>query len=179
MKTKTIELFEYSELSPESKEKAYKDWRENNFDEYYLQVELDNRLDELLEEKGIVPISDIKGYPSKHAKLYYSLSHNQGDGLMFEGTFEWKGHTITVKQSGRYYHSHSKVIESWDNAGEYVPNGHEEDYNKFDGIYHEICNELEKVGYETIDDMQSEAFFIEECNSNELYFSKDGSLQEK
>jgi hypothetical protein len=58
MKTKTINLYSYDELDTEAQEKAYQDWLED-FDVYSLQVFLDNRLEELLEDHKIKPTRDL------------------------------------------------------------------------------------------------------------------------
>lgn len=176
MKTKTIKLYEYSELSPEAKKRALEKWNEHNFDDYYLQVELDNYLDELLEESGIKPVADLKGYETNHAKIYYSLGYSQGDGAMFEGRFEWNGYNVTVRQSGHYYHYNSKDISIYTNDQQdevYDEKVHED----FNDIYIKISKKLEKRGYETIEDMQSEAYFIETCNANEYTFREDGTME--
>jgi len=175
MKTKTITLYEYSELSPESKKRAHEHYINEDFDGYALQVYLDNAIEPLLEKYKIVPVSTAdKKYASKYAKIYYSLAHRQGDGAMFEGTFTWKKWTVNIKQSGHYYHSNSKVIElSNDNGDEPT----EADENAFEIIYQAICKELEREGYAQIEDLQSEAYFIEECNANEWTFREDGTLE--
>lgn len=177
---KTIELYEYSELKPEAKEKALKNYKENDFDEFSLRVHLDNEIEELLQKYGIVPIQDLKGYETKYAKVYYSLSHCQGDGVMFEGVFsfptetekegeQWKRYVVTVKQSGRYSHSNSKTVE--------VENDNEVVAKEFEQVYQKICKELEQSGYKHIEELQSEAYFIEECNANEWTFREDGTRE--
>jgi hypothetical protein len=176
MQQKTITLYEYSELSPEAKKRAHETYVNSSFDDYALQVHLDNFIEELLEKNGIVPVSTAdKKYASTHAKIYYSLSHSQGDGAMFEGTFTWKKWTVNIKQSGHYYHSNSKVIElSNDNGDEPT----EKDEEAFEKVYQAICKELEREGYSQIEDLQSEAYFIEECNANEWTFREDGTQEQ-
>lgn len=172
MKTKTINLFEYSELSPEAKKKALEHFREHDFDEYYLKVGLDNEVSDLLEEHKIKPIDGT------YAKLYYSLSHSQGDGLMFEGVFDWKKYHITIKHSGHYYHSYSKTLEiTYIDKEENEQDADEGTYAEFEKIYQTICKTLEKHGYEVIEDMQSEDYFIEQCNNYEYTFREDGTRE--
>lgn len=175
MQQKTITLYEYSELSPESKKRAHENYIHEDFDGTALQVHLDNFIGELLEKHGIVPVSTAdKKYESKYAKIFYSLSHSQGDGAMFEGTFHWKEYTVNIKQSGRYYHSNSKEITLYerDTLAE-----NEVEEAAFEVIYQSICKELEREGYSQIEDLQSEAYFIEECNSNEWTFREDGTRE--
>lgn len=174
MKTKTITLYEYSELSPEAKAKALAHYREHDFDSYGLQVHLDNELDGLLKKHGIKPTHDLKGYESKHAQIQYSLTNSQGDGVMFEGVFKWKDYAITIKQSGHYYHSNSKIVEITDDIdGEATEQAEKE----FEIVYQKICKELEKLGYSYIEDMESEDAFIEHCNANEYTFREDGTME--
>lgn len=180
MKTKTIKLYEYSELEPKAKEKALAHYRANDFDSYGLQVHLDNEIGELLAKHGITPLRDLKGYESKYVKVYFSLAHCQGDGVMFEGVFsfptatekeggQWKRYEVTVKHSGRYYHSNSKTVE--------VEHDNEAVEKEFEEVYQIICKELEKSGYAYIEDMESEEAFIEYCNANEVTFREDGTVE--
>lgn len=176
MKTKTINLYEYEELLPEAKEKALAHYREHNFEPFGLQVHLDNEIQTLLEQHGIKPISTAdKKYDSKYAQIYYSLSSCQGDGVMFEGTFTWNGYTVNIKRAGRYYHSNSKCVEITDEEGNTVDT--EEPYTAFEAIYQSICKELERQGYDYIEDMESEAYFIELCNDNGYTFREDGTME--
>lgn len=182
MKTKTITLYEYSELSKEAKEKAHRHYVEQEFDDASLTVHLDNLVQELLEKHGIEVLSTADGkYDSKYAKLYYSLSHCQGDGIMFEGIFsfptetekeggQWKKYQVKVKQSGHYSHSHSKTVE--------VEPENEAVEKEFEIVYQKICKELEQSGYAHIDDLQSEGYFEEECNANEWTFREDGTRED-
>lgn len=168
MKTKIIKLYEYSELKPKAQKKALNDWNENSIEEYVLQVDLDNYLSDLMED------NKIKRAGSDYPKIWYSLGYSQGDGAMFEGTFQWKGYTINVKQSGHYYHAYSKDIEMTTDkkAGVSIQTS-----KKFEDVYIKICKALERRGYEIIEDMQSEAYFIEQCNANEYTFREDGTME--
>lgn len=146
MQTKTINLYEYSELSPKAKEKALSAWRVQSWDSYSLQVDLDNHIEGLLADRGIAPLADVKGYATTHAKIYFSLSHSQGDGVMFEGTFEWGKYTVYITHKGRYYHSHSAQIEVQEshNLGFHMDDDHK-DVKKFEKMYHAICADDEEI----------------------------------
>lgn len=170
MKTITINLYEYAELSDTAKKRAYKDWKydESNFDAYSLQVDLDNRISELLDEHKIKPIDGT------YAKVLYSLGHSQGDGAMFEGVFNWNGYTVTIKHSGHYYHSNSKVITIKDEDANTVDT--DEPYEAFEVIYQKICKELETYGYDVIENMESESYFIELCHANDYTFEESGKI---
>ncbi len=177
MKTKTIALFDYDELSPKAKEAAHARFRNNEFDDYGLQVHLDEEIQPLLEAAKIVPVSTAdKKYPSEYASILYSLSCCQGDGAMFEGTFAWRGWTVNVRHSGRYCHSYSKTVE-FEKEGEptaYPSNGEED---AFEESYQKICAALEKSGYAYIDSVQSEGNFSQICAEEGRTFREDGTAE--
>lgn len=164
--TKTFEVYEYSELSKEAKERALNDWNERN-DLSILQDILQDMCGEFLREHGIKCTSN---YPT----VMYSLSNSQGDGAMFEGTFEWKNFNVKIKHQGHYYHSYSKDMDIEDVTGKTFD--YESVYREFEAIYQSICKKLEKYGYDWIEDEQSEAHFIDECNANEWTFTKEGLM---
>lgn len=174
MKQKTITLYEYSELTPEAKKKAHKEWLEGSFDEYGLAVHLDNLISELLEQYNIKPCGN-----TQYAKIRYSLGYSQGDGVMFEGSFQWGDFWLSIKHFGRYAHCYSKTLQIDDARtaeGLKVLNL-EKAERDFEKIYQTICNKLEKAGYAYIEDMESEGAFIEACNANEYTFREDGTME--
>lgn len=177
MKTKTIELFDYEELDQKAKDKARQDWNQNNFDPYYVQVDLDNLADELLPKYGIKVLTDLKGYETKHPRIYWSLSSCQGDGVVFEGVFEFEGQTVRVEHTGRYTHSYSKTVTWQDFTGEEKETEEEALAGRFEEAYQKVCSELEKAGYQAIEGLESEEYFIETCNANEYTFRKDGTME--
>ena len=178
MKTKTITLYEYSELSQKAKNKALAKWCENN-DMPFLADNLAERLHELLEENGIKDTNDTSKAGTKPTPVLYSLSSCQGDGAMFEGTFTWGKYTVYIKHSGRYYHSNSKTIEIVDENGhEASEENHNESLNDdFEEVYQAICKELERMGYDEIEHENSEENFIEMCEANEWTFREDGTME--
>lgn len=162
MKTKTIELYEYDELSPEAKEKARAQWNEHN-DNPLMQSHMINLLKEKLDDRKIK-------YDVDSIDVRYSLSYCQGDGFMFEGTlYDDKGRTITIKHSGRYYHSYSKEID--------YPEASERDYANFEKVYQSICKEMEKIGYDEIEYQESEESFREACEANGYTFRINGEME--
>ena len=174
MKQKTIQLYDFEELSDEAKERALNDYNENN-DYLFLEDYLNEYLNELLEE------AEIK---TDNSKLFYSLGYCQGDGICFEGNFEYKGFNISVGHQGNYYHKNSVFIEVEN------PNDDEDDdlktdlseiltdeiEAKFQAIYNEICDKIEKAGYEEIEYNQSEENFKELCEANEYTFRATGEM---
>jgi hypothetical protein len=177
MKTKTINIYTIDELNQKAQEKALSNYIENN-DYQFLSEDLNERLHELLEENNIKDLNDTSKAGTKPTPVYYSLSYSQGDGACFEGSFEWKGYNITIKQSGRYYHSNSKDIdfnidmETYQDAETL-----EKDEEEFETIYQKICKTLEKYGYDFIEYQDSMENFKENCNTNEWTFLADGTLE--
>ena len=169
MKTKTITLYEYSELSDKAKEKALSDWNETN-DDPLMQSHMINLLKEELDERGIK-------YKEDSIDVRYSLSYCQGDGFMFEGELEWKQYTIYIKHHGHYYHSYSKSVEmqETDNLGFHIEN--EKDEQEFEELYQDICKKMERVGYEHIEWYTSEEVFIEACEANGYTFRENGEME--
>lgn len=141
MKTKTIKLYEYGELSPKAKKKALAKWNETN-DNPLMQSHMINLLKEKLEERGIK-------YDVDSIDVRYSLSNCQGDGFMFIGKIEYKGHTVTIKHGGHHYcHKYTGEID--------YPEASEREYVDFQKVYYLICDEMERVGYDEIEYQQSE-----------------------
>jgi len=169
MKKININVYEYAELSKKAQEKALANWQKNN-DMPFLQSMLNDECGQLIKDYGITCTSN-------HPDCLYSLSNCQGDGLMFTGSFFWKEYSIKIKHSGRYYHSNSKSIEITKEVDGQEIEAPEADTAAFEAIYQEICKKLEKQGYQLIEDEQSEAHFIEECNSNEWTFEENGTMR--
>lgn len=162
MQQKTITLYQYSELSDKAKKKALADWNETN-DDPFLQSHMINILKEKLEERGIE-------YDVDSIDVRYSLSNNQGDGFMFEGTlYDGRGCEIKIKHSGHYYHKYSRDID--------YPAASEREYAYFEKVYNSICDEMERMGYDEIEYEQSEENFIGVCEANEWTFREDGTLE--
>lgn len=171
--TRTINLYTFDELSKEAKERALQSHRETN-EYYFLEDCMANRLHELLEENGIKDMNDTSKPGTTPTPVMYSLSYCQGDGAMFEGAFEWKGYTITIKHSGRYHHYNSKDITINDEEGNDI-NG--QIYEDFNALYIDICKELERYGYDFIEYEDSEENFAEQCESNGFTFTSDGVME--
>jgi len=169
MELKQIEIYEYDELSDDAKEKALSNFNEHN--EYdFLSDDLSEYLNVLLEENG------IKG----DAKLFYSLSYSQGDGVCFEGYFEYKGISFNVKHdNGHYYHSNSVYIDAdfEDDGDDLKGDVIEALENEFKEVYKEICDKIEKSGYSQIEYERGEENFKELCDANEYTFEKNGTMR--
>lgn len=161
MRQITKNIYSFEELSTEAKEKAIEYFRENE-DYPFLKEDLEMQLEDLLKENGI---------KATEAKLYYSLSNCQGDGLMFEGVFQWKNHQIEAKHSGFYCHSYSKTLEITNEEGE---EANEKTEKEFEEIYQSICEELEKNGYSIIENALLDETIKENILANEYKFFENG-----
>ena len=175
---KTINLYKFDELDASAKDKALESWNNQYHDYCFLEESLNEYLKELLIEKG------VKIHDDGDFKLYYSLSYCQGDGVCFVGNFELNGRTIFVRHNnGHYYHSNSVYIEvehedeDEDELRADIIEALEQTAEKeFIEIYDEICDKIEKSGYEQIEYEQSEENFKELCEMNEYTFEIDGTM---
>jgi hypothetical protein len=176
--TKTIDIYELHELEEEAKNRALEDWRVGNY-YFFLESHLYNLLKEKLDENNIKYI-DNNCKTKDGLCLLYSLSHSQGDGLCFTGTFEYRDITVYVTHNFRYYHSQSTTIEAQEtnNLGYHIDES-EPLYQQekiFRGIYESICKDLEVQGYDFIEYEDSMENFAECCMSNNYTFTKDGEM---
>jgi len=177
MKTKTINLYTLEELSEDSREKAFSKWKEDD-DYHFLSDDLNEKLHELLQEYGIKDTNDTSKPGTKPTEVQYSLSSCQGDGVMFEGkyiyTYNFASYLIEIEHSGHYYHSYSKSYAT-SLEGEEVDNWHEVE-KAFDVIYQKICKELERYGYDYIENEDSMESFTGSCEANEYTFEANGVM---
>lgn len=164
MQTKTIELYEYDELSPEAQEKA-REWYNESSNCENLEYDIKEELKSILDDENIS--YDV-------LKVYYSLTHCQGDGAMFAMIGSWKGYNITVKQDGRYYHYNSKTIDITDENGEWADDAVCTEFNE---LYVKICKEIEKYGYQLIEASQEEETVADNIRVNGYTFTKDGKRE--
>lgn len=167
---KEYKIYTFDELSQKAKDKARRDYNAG-VDYDYLKHLMNDRLEELLTENNIKETGNTK--------LYYSLSYCQGDGVCFEGSFEWNGLYIYIKHSGHYYHENSKTITIYKrvwNEADGIETEEEQDTEAFNALYVKICKTLEKYGYECIEFEESEENFRETCEANEYTFLEDGEM---
>jgi hypothetical protein len=165
MKTKTINIYEYEELNEKAKNKVLDYFREHNQMDF-MSDSLTDSLKEKLKENKIKFGDDLK--------LYYSLSSGQGDGVVFIGSFEWKKYNITI-HSGRYYHSNSKTINITNEKGNEIEN--KKVYNDFEKVFQNICNIIEKEGYNYMDWENSEENIKDNIEANGYTFRENGQIE--
>jgi len=163
MKTKTYTVYKFEELPKDSQELAINKWRDDE-EFIFLPDDMQYHLDELLKKHKI----------EGKANCYFSLSYSQGDGAMFEGSFDWKEYSIVIKQSGNYYHSYSKVVDIYDEEDIqiYMPKIEED----FEDLYQEICKDLEEYGYDVMKTAQEDENIIDILKSNDYDFTLDGQI---
>lgn len=170
MKEITIKLYSYEELSEEAKKKALDTWNEYN-DDPYMQSNMINLLKEKLDERGIK-------YDADSVDVHYSLSYCQGDGFMFSGSYEYNGNKVVIEHHDNFYYHKYTAQMTWP---DFVGEEKEEEENKiaeeFVGVYREICDEMERIGYDHIEHIQSEEYFIEVCEANGYTFEANGTMR--
>lgn len=164
MKTITLNLYEYSELSDKAKDRALRDFVQDH-DDPLMQSHMINLLKEKLDERGIK-------YDEDSIDVFYSLSSRQGDGFMFEGDIEWRGRTIRIKHEGHYYHKYSRTMEVIE--GEELS---DTEMSKWEEVYGAVCDEMEELGYKEIEYQTSAEYFEEQCDAYEWTFEEDGKMR--
>ena len=189
MKTIEIELYKFTELSESAKNKAIENERKH-------EIEFDWFSDfchEQISENG------FKG----NIKLQYSLSCSQGDGLSFScdyfdnlnalfieilGTEKQKTidciiNNISFKcdgNNGRYCYASKNDISL--ELDDYKGNNyliHEivsKVESKLKDLYIDLCNQLEKQGYNDIEHQYSDEYIIETLTENDYYFTINGKI---
>lgn len=162
MITKTISLYDYSELSEKAYLKAYHAWYEHETDPM-MQSHMINVLKDMLDEIGLE-------YDEDSIDVRYSLSYCQGDGLMFVGRLTYKGEEIEITHRNPHYcHMYTAEIETGDLNSE--------DVDAFKALYQKVCKEMEQIGYDHIEHVTSQDSFKEACEANEWTFREDGTME--
>lgn len=166
MRTFTTEhtVYTFEELTPEVQKKVISDFQQNE-DFYWLEDIMQEQLQELLKKYN---------FKSENAKVYFDLSHCQGAGAMFEGKVFWKSYTIDVKQSGHYYHYNSKTLDIYSTKTD--KQASDAIYNEFDSIYIDLCRDLERFGYKTIEATLEDSNIIECIQEGKYEFYADGKI---
>lgn len=164
MKTVSLTLYNYEELSEEAKKKAHSKWNEND-DMPFLSDCMKEKACDLITEAGMT-VEDMK--------VFYCLSWSQGDGAMIEGLFTWEGNEYRVKHTGHYYHERSTIIDAISEDEDGNTTG---DEKAFEEAYIPVCTALARFGYDYIEAEQSEQSFIDACEANEYTFEEDGTMR--
>jgi hypothetical protein len=194
MRTITVNIYHFAELSAVGKEQAITDFRHSQQEFGQYLYDYGETCKEQIIEAGF-----------EGAEVSYSLSYCQGDGLSFKAdSYSKLGDLIskhlpkgkeqtactiennlefTLKgNKGRYsyaakdqldlyldYYSSSNDVP---NVEGFVANIRED----LEDIYMDLCEKLEKEGYEEIEYQDSEKTIKETIEANEYEFTEDGKL---
>lgn len=191
MKTIEIELYKFTELSENAKSAAIEKHKENS--EIFLDFFSDD-CHEQISENG------FKG----NIKLQYSLSYSQGDGLLFScdyydnlkdlfieilgaeksKTIDCIINNISFKCDGnnsRYcYASRNDINLELDNyyikSSINIDNLISKVESKIRDIYMNLCNQLERQGYNEIEYQYSDESITETLIANDYDFTTNGMM---
>lgn len=163
MRTETIEVFQFEELSKEAKQKAI-EWYRNGNEMEFMPEAMQEYAEQLLEESNFY---DFEGF-----KVYYSLAYCQGDGaqVIFDGRY--KDYYVKVKSNDRYSHKYATSIDIYDEEQEDAP---EDVYESFKEEYYALCDKIERYGYDYIDHENEDENIAETIIANEYEFTSDGN----
>lgn len=163
MRTETIKVFQFEELSKEAKAKAI-EWYRNGNEMEFMPEAMREETEQALEESNFY---DFEGF-----NVYYSLSCCQGDGaqVIFDGRY--KDYYVKVKPDGRYSHKYATSIDIYDEEHQDAP---EDVYDSFKEEYYKLCDRLESYGYSYIDFENEDENIEETLIANEYEFTKDGA----
>jgi len=170
MELRQVKVYDFDELNDSVKEKVLNEFRGQN-EHYFLEEDLNEELNILLEENGVKPTGETE--------LRYSLSCCQGDGVSFTGNFKFKGFDFIVEVlSNLYSHSQTTHITT---ADEYDDDDITEELKEiiekeFKNIYYEICDKIEEIGYSYIEHNDSEEAIKRNIEVNEYKFLANGDI---
>lgn len=188
MKTKTINLYKFEELTTEQQEKVIEKNRDFNDDIICNLIELDDAYILSLEEQGFI-----------NPKISYDLSYSQGSGASFtctqldydlllkDYTGKHKNWMIEIlkqycevqierKYSCHYVHENSCNTELYEYTQYNYPHIIDELENirkHIEEIRLEACINLAEALQEEIDYLQSDESIAESLINNEYYFNEE------
>lgn len=193
MRTETLEIFEFEELSKEAKEVAIESYRQRQYESGDSVPFFADNCKERAEELGFI-----------EPEFTYSLSWSQGDGLSFSAERYEKLEELFIEVLGESKSKTAKLIaEQCDvkvqmNSGYYCyaaksdidlyfdfmsPLGIDHDNideivtkvrEKLEDIYMDLCRQLEKDGYAELEYEASDEAITETILCNEYEYLKNG-----
>ncbi len=167
METKTINLYKFSELSKEAKEKVIEKHYENE-EHPFLEDNLKEFLIAGLTERGIE-------FDRDDIKVLYSFSYSQGDGFCFTGKLTKNGILLKLTHNYRYYYDKSVEREFFDTeTGEELDGEFNEKDIELWTDYLALCKECEKQGYDELEYRMNDEEFEEYSEDNEYMYFKSG-----
>jgi hypothetical protein len=190
MKTIEIKLYNFAELSREAKQKAIEAWRNTTYETGDILHFFSDTCDVAIKEAGFTD-----------PKVQYSLNSCQGDGLSFYASDYNKVEDLLNEVLGAGKSKTASLLsDNYDikisgNTGNHycfastsdidIYLEHPEDTphidkvfakvcEKLEGIYMDLCRELENNGYADIEYQLSDTAIIENIEANEYDFTEDG-----
>lgn len=189
MKKIEILLYNFNELSEEVRRKLIEREIERIIDDNFEC--LPEYFEEMMEEEEI---DDLK--------ISYSLSYSQGDGVSFEGVINFEkenifkkvldnsrykqdiikllndGYTFRlIRKNYNYYHKYTCGVDCdayfYD---EKISEILEVFHQDLEGVYYNLCNRYEKLGYNCYNVSEEEA--IERILEKDLLYFEDGRIYE-
>lgn len=173
MKTKTIELLTFDELSESAKQNAIKQLWDINVDyEWY-----DYLIDEFKDQLHFAGFSDVD--------IRFSGFYSQGDGLSFTGRFNNKD---INKNADIYYQSIKDFLQYIEHKHCYFSidrissrYSHENTVTSDNEYCLEYCRSIMQEFYRALQQeyeyLTSESAIIETIKCNNYYFTEDGELE--
>lgn len=162
MRTETIEVFTFDELSNDAQKKAI-DWYRYGNEMEFMPEAMREELEDALDTSNFYECDDVK--------VYYSLAYCQGDGAQFVGRFRYRDYYVKVESNDRYCHKYAVSIDIYDEEHNDAP---DDVYEAFKAEYHAICDRLESYGYSYIDHENDDDNIAETLIDNEYEFTSDG-----
>lgn len=176
MREATVSVYTYKDLDQKARKRAHDKFLEHCDYSTILNETLHASVIDLLEEQKI-------GQACEKIQVYYSLGYSQGDGVCFIGKFDFRYegnvYIAYVEHTGRYYHKLSVNISIFNDEDPDVfvlSDTYHGARNCFKKKYYNICDKLEREGYEIIEQEESEENFEELCNINNWEFFKNGTM---
>jgi hypothetical protein len=186
---RTIKVYKFDELSPKAKSRVMEKFRQ------YLLEDYDNdRLNESFAEQ-----LDEVGLPSK--KIYWSLSHSQGDGVAFYGHVDLDDYLeknrlkskyaglyedglnfnlwfeIRQKGTGHYHHYNTMTVDLYPRGQDPTP----KQEKLIDSLREHVQDQIQDLsrkfegqGYDDIAYTASDENVIDFIEANEYDFDEDG-----
>ena len=165
MQKATINVYEFSELSAESKQKAMRDYLESSPYHYEpLEEEIRTFIEMKLQEQGYTITGKLE--------VAYSLSCCQGDGVSFTGDISREGveYRVVRRTYPRYVHAEMMDVEECQD-GEW-----EEAHNSVTIAIRGIGHEAEAAGYAELEYLESEEVLGDEACLGGSTFYEDGTV---
>lgn len=159
---KKIKIYDFNELKEDIQEKLIEkeiECCENEYSEYFLYEDLEQKARELL-RKYFKNNADID-------KIYYDLSYCQGSGAMIQFKLKYYNKLLLIEQYGNYCHQYSfKIIGEEDLTSK--------QYEKIKEKIVNMNNELTKYGYDLIENCTTRQDAIN--NLSNLWFLESGEI---